>query len=249
VKSKAKQLSALVWINILLTLRDPLVLVVLLLTPLMMIATVGRMIGSQAGFVASPYDFAVPATSIFFMFFVTTALIHMVFRDVYWFTWPRVVCVSSRSLLVVAKFATGTAIGAGQLLLLWAISWPLFGFHGLSHPALLVLGIATAAVASSLGVALCSLRRSLEGTMQIANLVVFVFGLAGGTFVPFHYLPTAVQVVGVATPHYWSMIAIMSVMHGGGGVARSLLVLFLMALSYLVIGLHWLRFEHLARKG
>lgn len=243
-----RRLGAIVLVNAQMTLRDPVVPIFLVITPLAMIAVIGKAIGEQAGAGTSPYGYSVPTLSVFFLFFLVTATVNMVYRDAYWFTWPQILALVPKGVLLSGKVIAGTFVGFLQLAVVWALSWPLFGFHGISDPRLLVLGAGVAAVAAALGVAIASVSRSLELSIYGANLLVIVFGCVGGALVPTSSLPSYARALGYATPQYWTVRAL-SHQAGAGSMplAATVAVLAAMAIGFTTFAVAVIRYHRLAR--
>lgn len=245
----SSQVIALTRLNIRLALRDPLVFVILLISPNLMIAALGRTLGASVPFGRSPYDFAVPAASIFFLFFLTTATIHMVHRDIYWMTWSRVVGMSSTRAVILSKFLAAVTIGLIQLLSVWLLSALFYGYNGLLRPGVVLAGILFCAVTASAGLVFSTIGGSLESSASLANLSVLVFGVAGGALVPAGNLPRAIALLGWISPHPWAMDAIASAYRNGGIAWAPLGVLALMAVVLYALADARLRFHKLARSA
>lgn len=243
-----RRLGAIVLVNARMTLRDPVVPIFLVVTPLAMIAVIGKAIGDQAKAGASPYGYSVPTLSVFFLFFLVAATVNMVYRDVYWFTWPQILALVPKGVLLGGKVIAGTFVGFLQLTVVWALSWPLFGFHGIADPRLLVLGGAVAAVAAALGIAIASVSRTLELSIYGANLLVIVCGCVGGALVPTASLPSYARALGYATPQYWTVRALHHQAGAGSiSLAATVAVLAAMAIGFTTFAVVVIRYHRLAR--
>ncbi|MFD0959246.1 ABC transporter permease [Paenibacillus chungangensis] len=146
-----------------------------------------------------------------------------------WIPHIIVVLIQSTTLLTFGHFVYGLNIGDPIAV------------------ALIVFGLAICATGLGL---LLSLTVSSEN-MGIAMVQIIAMGgaIVGGLWVPYEFLPRAVQMIGQFTPQYWAQQAMQDVMIRGdgiGGIIIALAVLFGFGLLGLAIAL--MRFRKFAEK-
>jgi ABC-2 type transport system permease protein len=97
-----------------------------------------------------------------------------------------------------------------------------------------------------LGVCVTALCRTAQQAGAFAYLGMVLFGAIGGAFVPIDLLPTWARVVAPATPTYWAMRGMRSVVLDGRGVGSIALpsaVLLGMSVVFALVALRRLRFD------
>lgn len=198
--------------------------VILLVMPLIVMSLVKPMFGlalRQQGVPAgNGAAGAVPGEALMFGMFVVMFGGFAFYRDHQWFVWERLRTTRlTPAELVVGKSLPILAMSAGQLAALFALSVPLFGLRVAPGdvPALAAAVAATAAMITSIAVALAAVCRSVQRFSSIGNLVSLAVAGAGGGLVPTSLLPGWAQAVAPATPAYWSIKAFREIFLGRVG--------------------------------
>lgn len=208
---------------------DPSTVVFLLVMPLAMTALMKPLYRSALvgeGFAdASGAEQAVPGMAVAFAAFSVGFAGFTFFREHGWGTWDRLRASPATSVDIMAgKVAPSLAVTVLQLGLLFALGVPLFGFRVRGSVGALVL--VTAALALSLvafGVTVTALTRTAQQLNAVGSVGSMVFAMLGGAFVPVAVMPGWARAVAPATPTYWAMRGLRSVVLQGGGLSEVLL--------------------------
>lgn len=232
--------------NLRLMLADPATPILLVLSPLVMIAVLGRANPAVPDFGPSPYDYTVPALSLFFLFFLVTTTVNAVFRDVHAGVWSRLSCMYDRSTVIASKCLASILVGILQILLVWSGSFLLFHYTGILRAERVVLAAALAFATASLGLVVAAAARRFQRSMHISNLLVVVLGACGGGLAPPQHLSAAARAAGRLSPELWTLSGLSASAHTDWrsfGIALAVLVSW--GLVGLAVALKWLRFETL----
>jgi len=232
--------------------RDPTPLVILIAMPLLIVpilrATCRAVLVVSGHPHASGSDFAVPGQAVSFIFFLAPTIAFTFFREHGWRTWARLraSCGNSAEILL-GKALPMLAVGALQLALLFGVGVAVLDLHvpgSAVGVALLCLALLLCVVA--LGLALTAVFRTMQQLNAFGYLGATFFGMLGGAFVPLAMLPSWARAVAPATPQYWAMRGLRSLILDGKGtsaVGLPVAVLCGYALLFVIIALWRLRFD------
>src|SRR3954468_2858941 len=147
--------------------REPMPLIVLLAMPLIMAPLFNRTFQATLVLTGHPHasgsDFAVPAQSVQFAFFLAPFTGFMFFRDHAWRTWPRVRASGASPIeIAIGKAAPMVVLGVVQTLLLFGPGAGLLHLH--LHDARVVglVAVTYTITAVMLGAALAAVLASMQ---------------------------------------------------------------------------------------
>lgn len=247
-----RRLGVLVGHELRLVARDPTPVIVLLLFPLVTMAFLKpafRAAVVEAGYPdANGAEQVVPGQAAMSAFFLVSLITFGFFADHGWATWDRLRASQATSLeLVLGKVLPRVAMGIVQLVVVLAAGVVLFDLNIRGDAvALAPLVVAFPVCLVLLGVVVTAVCRTAQQANAIGYTGMVLFGAVGGALVPIDVLPDWARVVAPATPTYWAMRGLRSVIldgRGFGGVMASTGVLLAMALALAGIALWRLRLD------
>jgi ABC-2 type transport system permease protein len=250
--SAVRRVGVIVAHELRLARRDPSSILVLLVFPV--ITTAFLKPAFRPALVANGYSHAngaehvVPGQAVMSAFFIVSLVTFSFFADHGWATWDRVRASRATSFEIIAgKSLPRVAIGIAQLGVLLAAGVVVFGLHIQGSPfALAPLIVAFSVCLVLLGVCVTALCRTAQQANAFAYLGMVLFGAIGGAFVPFDVLPAWARAVAPATPTYWAMRGMRSVIldgQGMGGIVLPGVALLGMASGFALIAFRRLRFD------
>jgi ABC-2 type transport system permease protein len=134
-----------------------------------------------------------------------------------------------RWALMAGKLIAFVAINIIQVAVMFAIGvWllPRLGAPSMSlgtHPeGLVVVTLAVALAANSLGLLLAALARTPAQSTGLGLIVVLTSAMIGGVMVPRFVMPPLMQTFGLISPHTWGLLAYQDVLMRGADVAAIL---------------------------
>lgn len=231
---------------------DPSTLIFVVAMPVLMTALMKPLYQSalrQEGFTAATgAEQAVPGMAVAFAAFSVGYSGFAFFREHGWGTWERLrASAASPADIMVGKLAPSFAVTLVQVVLLFVLGVPLFGFTVAGSVVGLVAVIVAVAVSlTAFGMALTALSRTSQQLNAIGSLGSMLFGILGGAFIPFAVMPGWAQTLAPATPTYWAMRGFRSVTLDAGGVSTvvlPVLVLLGMAAVFAAVAAWKFRFE------
>jgi ABC-2 type transport system permease protein len=247
-----RRLGAIIGHELRLARRDPLPIMVLVVFPIITIAFLRPAL--RPALVANGYPHAngaeqvVPGQAAMSAFFLVSLITFSFFAEHAWSTWDRLRASPATSLeIVLGKALPRLGIGIAQFVVVIGAGVVLFGLHikG-STLALAPLVVAFSLCLVLLGVAVTAVARTAQQANSVGYLGMVLFGAIGGAFVPFNLLPGWARAIAPATPTYWAMRGLRSVILDGcgfGGVARPSAVLLAMAVGFAAIAVRRFRFD------
>jgi ABC-2 type transport system permease protein len=232
--------------------RDPLPLMVLIVFPVITIAFLKPAL--RPALIASGHPHAngaeqvVPGQTAMSAFFLVSLITFSFFAEHAWLTWDRLRASAATSFeIVLGKSLPRMAAGLAQFVVVIGAGVLLFGLHIRGNAlALAPLVVAFTLCLVLLGVAVTAVCRTAQEANSIGYLGMVLFGAIGGAFVPFSYLPGWARAIAPATPTYWAMRGLESVIldgRGFGATALPALVLAAMAALFTVVALRRMRFD------
>ncbi|MGZ4689508.1 MAG: ABC transporter permease [Acidimicrobiia bacterium] len=232
--------------------RDPMPLMVLLVFPIITIAFLKPALRPalvQNGYPnASGAEQVVPGQAVMSAFFLVSLVTLAFFLEHGWATWDRLRASPATSIEIMAgKALPRVALGIAELTLILGAGAVVFGLSIRGNPvALAPLVVAFSICLVLLGVAATSLSRTAQQANAFAFTGMVLFGAIGGAFVPLSVLPGWARAIAPATPTYWAMRGMNSVVLDGesfGGVIRPVAMLLAMSLLFAAIAIWRFRFD------
>lgn len=220
-----RRFLAVARLNVLLQLRDPGVLVLMTLIPLVlipfMIPSCRSMLAEEGYVGATGAEQAVPGMAVLFSFLSVQTVVQSFFREHGWGTWDRLrVSAASGADVVLGKVAVAYLAQAVQLLVVLALGSALFGYRpNGSAAAVVAVALLFAAALAAFGVAL-ALWVPSEGTaLSLANLVGMLAAGLGGALCTVASFPEWAQPLARLSPAYWALDAVRAASLDGAGLA------------------------------
>ncbi len=222
--SRARQVAALVGLQLRLSFTDWQPVGILIVMPLLLIAFIRPVYRAQL--LAEGYrgadgaEQAVPGLAVLFSFMLVSYMGFEFFREHGLHTWDRLRACGLRGAdLLVGKALPFAALALVQYGVLFGAGGLLFGMRVRGSVTALVLTCLLLCVCVlGLGLMLIAISRTYQRMNAVATLGAFVFAGVGGALAPLSTLPGWIQVVGRAVPTYWAMRAFDQVILRGGGV-------------------------------
>ncbi|BAC91414.1 ABC transporter permease [Gloeobacter violaceus] len=182
----------------------------------------------------------VPAWTIFGIFFIVNALALSILRERQSGTLTRLAAAPLRiPVLLAGKLLPFYLINLVQAALMFALG--IFGLGlvvGAQWPALILVTLAVAAVATSLGLLIATLFETPEQLGGIASVLVVVLAALGGILVPGFVMPELMRKLAALTPQYWALEGYQNVLlrnEGVVGVLPQVGVLLLFAIGLFLL--------------
>ncbi|HEX8745071.1 MAG TPA: ABC transporter permease [Thermoleophilaceae bacterium] len=201
--------------------RDPAVLVLLFVAPLLLIVFLSKALAGSSR--VAPYDASVPGFTAMFALFGAGLTAMGFHRERMWGTWQRSLSLPVRRRdVVLGKAVPVVGIVAVQGTVL------LFGgalAFGIPVERPLVVALATVLVggaAVGLGVLVAAVTSTDQQIQQLTNVLVLLLGLIGGAMAPLSTMPGWVQAIAPASPDYWAVDLFSGAMAAGAPPSRLL---------------------------
>lgn len=160
-------------------------------------------------------DYYGPAMAVFFVFFVTAFAPLSLIAERRDGTFARLAAAPIRlSAVLLGKGMAVFALGLGSVLVVWGVTWAVFGAHWGNPLGVLALVVAVVLAAGGLTtLAAAGARTERQADGQI-SLVVFTGALLGGNFVPLTALPGFLRQAALFTPNGWAMRGFVELSNG-----------------------------------
>jgi ABC-2 type transport system permease protein len=186
----------------------------------------------------------VPGYTLMFLFFLLSHIAVAVVDERSQGSLRRLlVTPATKTVILTGKMLPFIFIAIGQMLFVllvssWAFKMPL----GSSLPALIVIIVATALSAATLGILVAAIVKDENQAGGLTILVVLVLAVISGC------INESIQLLGVnmLTPHYWARVGLTNVLQRGmglEGVWQPALVLLVMSIVFFVVGVRRFKFE------
>ena len=186
----------------------------------------------------------VPGYTLMFLFFLVSHIAVAVVEERSLGSLRRLlVTPASKAVILAGKMLPFFLIAIGQMLFVLLVSSWVFNMSlGNSLPALIVIVVATALSAATLGILVAALVKNESQASALTILVVLVLAVISGC------INESIQLIGpnMLTPHYWARQGLLNVLQRGMGLegvwvpAGMLLVL---SVVFFVIGARRFKFE------
>jgi hypothetical protein len=114
-------------------------------------------------------------------------------------------------------------IGFIQLIVLFAVSWAMFGVSlGLNPPALLIPCAAIAFAAAGFGLLVAGAGRTRDAVLPVGAMVIMTMAAIGGCWWPIDFEPQLMRTVALGVPTTWAMQAFNDLMIRGLPVSAAI---------------------------
>jgi ABC-2 type transport system permease protein len=213
---------------------DPLATIVLIITPLLVMAFLkpayGPLLHDQGYGFANGSEQVVPGMAVFFAIYMITFLGLAFFREHIWSTWDRLRASPARSYeIVIGKLAPNFAILVVQQAVLFGAGVLLFGLEiNGSVVALAAVALSFVLWLIAFAFAVASYCRTFQQVLAVSNLGAILFSGIGGALTPIDSLPGWADAIAPGFPTYWAMRGFKDVLLDGeglGGVGPEVAVL------------------------
>lgn len=189
----------------------------------------------------------VPAWTIFGIFFIVLTMANGLLREKQSGTSRRLLAAPlSPLVLLIGSLIPYYLVNLLQVAFMFTVGILLFDLDlGQSPLALLVVSMATSAVAIGLGLLVAAVSKSAEQVSGLSLLVITVFAAMGGIMVSRIFMPDLMQAVTHLTPHAWALDGYHDVIVRGLGlkaVLNEVAVLLGFALLFFSLALWRFRF-------
>ena len=149
----------------------------------------------------------VPGYTIFGIFFIVQVIGTTILKEKEGGTYDRLMTAPiSPALLLFGKLAPFYLVNLVQVGFMF-----LFGYFVFSISlekclsGLLLVTLATAATANSLGLLIASISKTTEQMGPLSSLILICLATLGGIFIPFFEMPKLLQSISFFTPHAWAL--------------------------------------------
>ncbi len=195
-----------------------------------------------------PVEQNVPGYALFGVFFIMQILATSLLGEKRDGTFRRLLAAPlPRAALLLGKLLPYYLVNLVQVALMFAIGALVFGLRlGHAPLALAAMTLVAAAAATSLGLLLAAVSRTVEQAGGLAALLSIVLAALGGSLFPTAFMPPVMRALSRATPHAWALAGYQDVIVRGlglGAVLPELGVLLGFAAVFFVGALWRFRFE------
>lgn len=172
----------------------------------------------------------VPGYTLLGLFFIAMQLAANILEEKRLGTFRRLLAAPvPRWALMAGKIMAFMTINIVQVAIMFAIGvllLPRLGGPGMSlgiHPeGLIVVTLAVALAANSLGLLLAAIARTPAQSTGLGLIVVLTSAMIGGVMVPRFVMPPFMQTLGLGSPHTWGLMAYQDILMRGADVAAIL---------------------------
>ncbi len=202
---------ALIKLNFLLQLRNPLIIVLMTASPLILMPFLTpaykTMLISQGYPNATGAEQAVPGMAILFSFLATQVIVQAFYDEYLWGMWARLrSTAASQANIVLSKALVVYVVQVLQLLAVISLGSVLYDFQPNGSWAALIMTILSfSAVLTAFSVTLSLWIVSEKTALSIANLVGMLMSGIGGALGSVHDFPDWAQHIAKLSPVYWAM--------------------------------------------
>jgi len=151
------------------------------------------------------FDYFLPSLAVFFLMFAVAARLGTLHREREEGTLRRLLVTPLRPReLLAGKWAGAVVVSLVQLGALLLLGRLLLHVHLGNDPwSLPLVALVATAMVSSLFLVLALLTSGERQMGQLSSVLILLFALAGGTFLPTDRLPALLQGIGRLTPTWW----------------------------------------------
>lgn len=202
--------------------------------------------GVEAQGTYNPFSYTIPAFTVMFAFFLVGTVAQSIWLERERGSFRRLLAAPiSRGAIIAGKVLAYMLIACLQVVIFFTVGSAVFDMPlGESPLALILLTLALALTATTLGILVATLSKSSRQADTVGTVLGFVLAGLGGCLYPIHTIEGFVGVLSRLTPHAHALIAFDAVMTAGAGlvdVLPQLGILIGFGVVFFLIGL-W-RFE------
>jgi ABC-2 type transport system permease protein len=178
----------------------------------------------QGRVLPNSYQQNVPGYTIFGVFWIVALLSGSIVRERREGTFRRLKAAPLHRWTVLAgKLLPYLAINVVQIASMLAVGHLVFAMElGNSPLALVLVSLAAAVTATSLGTLVASVVRTEAQAGSLSTTVLLALSALGGCFVPRFIMPPWLRACGWLTPHAWALEAYQDLLVRGGGLVQVL---------------------------
>lgn len=240
------KLIAMLKLNFLLQLRNPTIIILMTLSPLILMPflkpTYKSMLILQGYTHASGAEQVVPGLALLFSFLATQVIVQAFYDEHIWGTWTRLrSTAASLSTILLGKTFVAFIIQSIQLIIVLSLGSLLYNYRpNGSWLALLLAIFLFCAVLTALSVCLSLWIKSEKSALSIGNLIGMVMSGIGGALGSTSDFPSWAQNIAKVSPVYWAMNAIHSISLDSAhlhDIRKPLAILFLFLLVFIALSI------------
>jgi len=196
----------------------------------------------------NPITFYVPGFLVAFAFFLVGTMASTLLKEKEDGTFRRLLSAPMpRQAIIAGKIVAYMVVVFLQVVVMFTVGVALFKMPlGSSPLALVLLTVALALAAASLGMLLGTLVRSSKQADQVGMVLGFVLMILGGTTFPLFRSPGMMGIVSRMTPNAWGIEGYMGILSDNWGLAQvwpNLLALLGFAVVFFVIAVWRFKYE------
>lgn len=209
-----KHFCAIVKLNFILQLRNPVILLLMTCSPLILMPFISpaykSMLILQGYSHANGSEQAVPGIALLFSFLATQIIVQAFYDEHLWHTWSRLRSTSAPlSAIILGKTVVAFVIQAIQLLIVLSLGSLFYDYRpNGSWVALIIVVLLFSAVLTALSVCLSLWIKSEKTALSVGNLLGMLMSGMGGALGSTQDFPSWAQHVAKISPVYWVMEAI-----------------------------------------
>lgn len=153
------------------------------------------------------------------VFFIVMTIAQSILREKQEGTFRRLLAAPvGRASILAGKLLPYHIVNILQVAVMFTVARLLFGMEWGDPLGLLVVTLAVAAAATSLGVLVAALGKSSTQIEGVAAVGVLVLAMLGGCMVPTFVMPDFMQTLSKISPHAWAMAGYQDVLVRGYGI-------------------------------
>ena len=175
--------------------------------------------GMQVEEYPDSYQQNVPGYTVMGVFFIVMTIAQSILREKQEGTFRRLLAAPvGRASILAGKLLPYYIVNILQVAVMFTVARLLFGMEWGDPLGLLVVTLAVAAAATSLGVLVAALGKSSTQIEGVAAVGVLVLAMLGGCMVPTFVMPDFMQTLSKISPHAWAMAGYQDVLVRGYGI-------------------------------
>jgi ABC-2 type transport system permease protein len=201
--------------------REPAVLIMLFILPVILIFVLGSaydrlLLESNGKLFEVGYEFAVPGYALMFAYYIIDFLGRSFMDEKSSGTWERISqTVGTSAAAIVGKAAPYWLLAILQLCAIFSLGFLFLDFSRNIQWTYLALTVCSVALnILGIGLMVAAIARSQQQLTAISNLLALGFGAIGGALAPIGSLPDLLQSLARMTPHYYAMDAFDQIFRG-----------------------------------
>lgn len=160
-----------------------------------------------------------PGYTVMFVFFIVLTIAQSILTEKQEGTFRRLLAAPlSRAALLGGKLLPYYLVVLLQVAIMFAIGRLFFGMDLGEASGLVLVTLALAAAATSLGLLVAALGKTYAQVSGFATLAILLMAALGGSMVPLFVMPQFMQDLARITPHFWAITGYQDVLVRGLGL-------------------------------